>query len=405
MTTLRARGALAAAAIVAVLTGLAACGGSSASPSASPPAGMGAAPGNAAEMNPNLDLGSSLGDQPAPDIRLLNQFGQPMSLSQFRGKVVMLSFQDSECTTVCPLTAQSMLEAKQMLGAAGSQVQLIGVDANPDATSVADVLAYSRAHGLVNQWDFLTGSLAQLKAAWGAYHIAVQIERGQIDHTPALFVIDQRGREQKLYLTQMAYSSIGQSAQVLADELASLLPGHPRVASQQSLASITVQSPADHVALPAATGNTATGNTATGNTATGNAATGNATVELGPGAPRLVLFFATWLSEVSDLKSELTGANAYVAAARHDGLPPLVAVDETVVESSAQAVRAYLGGLGTPLSYPVALDITGRVADGYGVQDQPWLDLVSASGKVLWSHDGWLPVPALTAAVKHALKT
>jgi hypothetical protein len=284
-------------------------------------------------------------------------------------------------------------------------VQLVGVDANPDATSVADVLAYSRAHGLVNQWDFLTGSLAQLKAAWGAYHIAVQIERGQIDHTPALFVIDQRGREQKLYLTQMAYSSIGQSAQVLADELARLLPGHPRVASQQSLASITVQSPADHVALPAATGNTATGNTATGNTATGNATTGNATVELGPGAPRLVLFFATWLSEVSDLKSELTGANAYVAAARHDGLPPLVAVDETVVESSAQAVRAYLGSLGTPLSYPVALDITGRVADGYGVQDQPWLDLVSASGKVLWSHDGWLPMPAQTAAVKHALKT
>jgi cytochrome oxidase Cu insertion factor (SCO1/SenC/PrrC family) len=383
MTTIRARGALAAAALLAALTGLAACGGSGGG-GASPPAGMGAAPGNAAEMNPNLDLGSSLGGLPAPDIRLLNQFGQPMSLSQFRGKVVMLSFQDSECTTVCPLTAQSMLEAKQLLGAAGSQVQLVGVDANPNATSVADVLAYSRAHGLVNQWDFLTGSLVQLKAAWSAYHIAVQIEQGQIDHTPALFVIDQRGREQKLYVTQMAYSSVGQSAQVLADELASLLPGHPRVASQQSLASITVQSPTDHVALPAATG--------------------NARVLLGPGAPRLVLFFATWLSEVSDLKSELTGANAYAAAARHDGLPPLVAVDETVVESSAQAVRAYLAGLGPPLSYPVALDTTGRVADGYGVQDQPWLDLVSASGKVIWSHDGWLPVPALTAAVEHALK-
>jgi cytochrome oxidase Cu insertion factor (SCO1/SenC/PrrC family) len=393
MTTFRARGALAAAALVAVLTGLAACGGAAAS-SASPPAGMGAAPGSAAEMNPNLDLGSSLGGQPAPDIRLLNQFGQPMSLSQFHGKVVMLSFEDSECTTVCPLTTQSMLEAKQMLGAAGDQVQLLGVDANPTATSVADVLAYSRAHGMVNQWDFLTGSLAQLKATWGAYHIAVQIERGQIDHTPALYVIDQRGREQKLYLTQMAYSSVGQSAQVLADELATLLPGHPRVASQQSLASITVQGPADHVTLPSAAGNTATGNTATA----------DATVELGPGAPRLVMFFATWLSEVSDLKSELTRYNAYAAAARHDGLPPLVAVDETVVESSAQAVRAYLAGLGTPLSYPVALDTTGRVADGYGVQDQPWLDLVSASGKVLWSHDGWLPAPALTAAVKHALK-
>ena len=50
---------------------------------------------------------------PAPDFRLDNQFGQPMSLSQFRGKVVMLAFDDSECTTVCPLTTQSMVEAKQ----------------------------------------------------------------------------------------------------------------------------------------------------------------------------------------------------------------------------------------------------------------------------------------------------
>ena len=168
-----------------------------------------------------------------------------MSLSQFRGKVVMLAFEDSQCTTVCPLTTQSMLEAKQLLGAAGDKVQLLGIDANPDATSVADVLSYSRAHGLVNQWDFLTGSLAQLKATWGLYHIAVQIQQGQIDHTPALFVIDQQGRERKLYLTQMAYSSVGQSAQVLAEELSSLLPGHPKVASQQSLASISVQGPTD----------------------------------------------------------------------------------------------------------------------------------------------------------------
>jgi len=32
------------------------------------------------------------------------------------------------------------------------------VDANPAATSVSDVMAYSRAHGMVNQWDFLTGT-------------------------------------------------------------------------------------------------------------------------------------------------------------------------------------------------------------------------------------------------------
>jgi cytochrome oxidase Cu insertion factor (SCO1/SenC/PrrC family) len=197
----------------------------------------------AAEENPDLDLGSSLGNQPAPGIKLTNQFGQPMALSQFRGKVVILAFTDSECTTVCPLTTLSMVLAKELLGKAGTSVQLLGVDANPEATSVADVLAYSRAHGMVNQWDFLTGSLAQLKATWRAYHIAVQIDAGQIDHTPALYVISQRGRLQKVYLTQMAYSSVGQSAQVVAQEVSGLLPGHPKLASQQSLGAIAAQTP------------------------------------------------------------------------------------------------------------------------------------------------------------------
>ena len=388
MISSRARVALSAASLLGTLAGLAGCStGASAGPASTQSAGSTSVTSNAAMENPNLDLGSSLGERPAPDFRLQNQFGQPMSLSQFRGKVVMLGFEDSQCTTVCPLTTQSMLLAKQLLGPAGDKVQLLGIDANPDATSVADVLAYSRAHGLVNQWDFLTGPAAQLKAIWARYDIAVQIEKGQIDHTPALFVIDQQGRERKLYLTQMAYSSVGQSAEVLADELSSLLPGHPKVASQESLASTVVQGPSAHLTLPSAGA---------------SSAGAGSPVTLGPGRPRLVLFFATWLSEVSDLKAELTSANAYVTAARRGGLPQLVAVDETVVEPSTAAVRSYLHGLGTPLDYPVALDTSGRVADGYGVQDQPWFALVSASGKIIWSHDGWLPPAALEQAAKRA---
>jgi cytochrome oxidase Cu insertion factor (SCO1/SenC/PrrC family) len=335
---------------------------------------------NAAAMaNPNLDLGTSMDNQAAPQIRLTNQFGQPMSLSQFHGRVVILAFTDSECTTVCPLTTQSMVLAKELLGKAGNNVQLLGVDANPDATSVADVLSYSRAHAMVNQWDFLTGSLAQLKATWSAYHIAVQIQAGQIDHTPALYVISQQGKLQKVYLTTMAYTSVTQSAQVLAQEVAALLPGHPKLSSLESLATVSGQSPATMVSLPAATGD-------------------GGTVPLGPGKPRLVVFFATWLTETSDLKAELSGLNAYVKAAASRHLPALTAVDETVTEPSAEAVRAYLATAG-PLNFPVALDETGRVADGYGVQDQPWLALVSATGKIIWSHDGWLKLPALEQAV------
>ena len=335
--------------------------------------------GDAAMENPNLDLGSSVGDKPAPDLTLVNQFGQQMSLSQFRGKVVMLSFEDSECTTVCPLTTQSMVLAKELLGKAGSSVQLLGVDANPDAIKVANVMDYSRVHGMVNQWDFLTGSLTQLKSAWKAYNVDVQIESGQIDHTPALYIIDQQGREQKVYLTQMAYSSITQSAQVLAAEVASLLPSHPKLSSLESLGSIPGQTPTATISLPAAGG------------------AGSGTVTLGPGKARLVVFFATWLTETSDLNSELTGLNAYAKAAAGKHLPALTAVDETVTEPSDAAVTSYLHQLG-PLSYPVALDETGRVADGYGAQDQPWLVLVNQSGKVTWQHDGWVSLAALEKA-------
>ena len=334
---------------------------------------------SAAQANPALDTGSSLGGQPAPDIRLVNQFGQRMALSQFRGKVVILAFVDSQCTTVCPLTTVSMIEARQLLGAAGSRVQLLGVDANPSATSVPDAMAYSRAHGMVNQWDFLTGSPAQLKAVWAAYHIAVQIERGMIDHTPALFVIDPSGRERKIYLTQMAYTSIGQSAQVLAQEAASLLPGHPALASRRSLSYISGLSPAARVTVPGVP---------------------SGSVTLGPGQPRLVMFFATWVAETSDLRAQLLALNSYARAARHGRLPGLVAVDEGTTEPSAGAAAAYLNGLGKPLAYPVAQDATGRLADGYGVADQPWFVLVSASGKIVWRHDGWLSVPALVAAAR-----
>ena len=336
---------------------------------------------SAAQSNPALDTGSSLGGQPAPDIRLVNQFGQRMALSQFRGKVVILSFVDSQCTNVCPLTTASMLEAKQLLGAAGSQVQLLGVDANPKAISRSDVMAYSRVHGMVNQWDFLTGSLAQLEAVWRAYHIAVQIERGMIDHTPALFVIDQRGRERKIYLTQMAYTSIGQSGQVLAQEAASLLPGHPALASRGSLAYISGLPPTARVVLPGVPAGS---------------------VPLGPGQPRLVMFFATWVAETSDLRGQLLALNGYAKAARHGRLPGLVAVDEGTTEPSPGAAAAYVKGLGKPLAYPVAVDATGRLADGYGVADQPWFVLLSASGKIIWKHDGWLSVPTLEAAARKA---
>jgi cytochrome oxidase Cu insertion factor (SCO1/SenC/PrrC family) len=377
--------AVLAAGTIAVAAAIAGCGTATGSGGRADAAGQAASAANqrAAAANPDLDPGTSLHGIPAPDFRLVNQFGQSMSLSAFRGKVVILAFTDSECTTVCPLTSESMLAAKQLLGRAGDQVQLIGVDANPAATKVSDVLAYSRAHEMVNQWDFLTGSDQQLAAVWKAYDIYVQIEKGQVDHTPAVYIIDTRGREQKLYLTTMAYASIPQAAQIMAQEASSLLPSHPALASVRSLAYISGLSPKTSVRL---------------------ATWPSGSLSLGPGQPHLVMFFATWLDETSDLRARLLALSQYQRAAASARLPSLVAVDEEAAESSPTAVRDYLAGIGKPLGYPVAFDPTGRLADGYGVQDQPWFVLTSAAGKILWKHDGWLSVQQLTATVRAAIR-
>jgi cytochrome oxidase Cu insertion factor (SCO1/SenC/PrrC family)/thiol-disulfide isomerase/thioredoxin len=338
-------------------------------------------------FSPSLDPGTQLHGA-APDFTLTDQFDRPVSMSSFRGKVVLLAFSDAECTTICPLTTSAMVDAQRMLGSAGSKVALLGVDANPTATSVKDVRSYSELHGMTHAWDFTTGSPAQLKSVWHAYHVAVEIEAGQIDHTPALFVISPQGKLERLYLTQMSYASITQQAQILAREASRLLPGHPAVHSGLSYQPVKTITPAQHTTLPRQDGGK---------------------VKLGPGSPRLLLFFASWDQEVMDLKTHLEGLNGYAAQAKADGLPRLTAVDEGTVEPNTSALPHLLGQLQAPLTYPVAIDQSGQVADGYGVQDEPWIVLVSRTGTPLWyqdiSTDGWLTTAALIKQIRAAMNT
>lgn len=342
---------------------------------------------NQLAFSPTLDPGTPLHGT-APNFTLTDQFDKPMSIDSFRGKVVLLAFNDAECTTICPLTTSAMVDAQRMLGSAGSKVALLGVDANPTATSVKDVRSYSELHGMTHLWEFGTASRTQLEAVWHSYHIAVEIEAGQIDHTPALFVINPQGKLERLYLTQMSYASITQQAQILAREASRLLPGHPPVHSRLSYKQVKTITPSQHATIPLERGGS---------------------MKLGPGSPRLLLFFASWDQEVMDLKAHLEQLNGYAATANADKLPQLVAVDEGTVEPTSAALPRLLGQLRTPLRYPVAIDRSGRVADGYGVQDEPWIVLVSRNGTPLWYQDiataGWLNTTSLVKQVKAALDT
>lgn len=170
------------------------------------------------------DPGTALGGTPAPNFSLTDQFGKPHRLSDFQGKVVAVAFIDSRCTDTCPLTAESMRLAVDQLGKQADQVQLLAVNANPDATSVQDVAQWSSEHGMLHRWLFLTGPANQLKQIWSAYAIAVEVEPdGDITHTPAIYLIDQQGREQTLFLTESTPQSVTAEANVLAEQMKKLL--------------------------------------------------------------------------------------------------------------------------------------------------------------------------------------
>ena len=57
----------------------------------------------------------------APDFNLTDQFGHPVTLSSLRGHEVVLAFIDSRCTSICPLTANIMYDARANLGASARQ--------------------------------------------------------------------------------------------------------------------------------------------------------------------------------------------------------------------------------------------------------------------------------------------
>lgn len=143
----------------------------------------------------------------APDFTLTDQFGHTVTFSSLRGREVVLAFIDSRCTSICPLTANIIFNAKAKLGpSAASQVALVAVNANPTATSVADVRDWSIKHGMLHQWLFLTGTAQQLRSVYNAYHVLVQVIGTQVAHDAATLIIDPQGHE-RLYFETLDSSS------------------------------------------------------------------------------------------------------------------------------------------------------------------------------------------------------
>jgi cytochrome oxidase Cu insertion factor (SCO1/SenC/PrrC family) len=136
-------------------------------------------------------------DTPAPGFQLTDTSGRTVTLAGLRGKAVLLTFLDPVCTTDCPLIAQELKQAGELLGSRARQVELVAIAANPVYYSTTFTQAFDQQEGLasVPDWLYLTGSLPQLRHVWAQYGIDIEnLPAGSMTgHPDVAIVIDPAG--------------------------------------------------------------------------------------------------------------------------------------------------------------------------------------------------------------------
>jgi len=166
----------------------------------------------------------------APGFDLVNQRGQHVSLAGLRGRTVALTFLDDVCTSSCPLVAQEMRVADGYLGASARHVVMVAINANPRFVGRDYLVAFDRQEGLqgVGNWEYLTGSLAELRKVWKAYGEAVFYEPGgaMIGHSEYVWVIGANGRVRAVVSADPGAgdaTSVSSFAQLLSAEMSRLV--------------------------------------------------------------------------------------------------------------------------------------------------------------------------------------
>jgi len=138
--------------------------------------------------------------QPTPDFTLTDQSGRKVSMSDQRGKLVLVTFLYTNCPDVCPLITQNLNQALQMLGPKRDDVRVLAVSVDPGGDTPENVDKYAKAHHLLPEFHYLTGTRAELMQVWKDYDVAaVARDPELVDHTAYTMLVDGSGGGRVIY--------------------------------------------------------------------------------------------------------------------------------------------------------------------------------------------------------------
>jgi protein SCO1 len=131
----------------------------------------------------------------APDFTLQGTDGRQVSMSHFRGKVVLLAFGFTSCPAVCPTTLATLAQARRELGDAAADVQVLYVTVDPQR----DIPQRLRKYLAVFDPTFIggTGTEAQLSEVRKQYGVSAEKKPYGNDytyvHSSFIYLIDRKG--------------------------------------------------------------------------------------------------------------------------------------------------------------------------------------------------------------------
>ncbi len=154
-------------------------------------------PGSEATTSSGFDGAALYPSTMAPGFTLTDQYGRSVSLSSVRGHVAVLTFLYSTCGATCVLIAQQIRGALDELP---HPVPVLIVSADPSTDTPMSVARFLAQVSLTGRVHYLTGSPAQLRTIWRAYHVhPAGAGRAAFDRFAFLLLLDARGRERVLF--------------------------------------------------------------------------------------------------------------------------------------------------------------------------------------------------------------
>jgi protein SCO1/2 len=144
-----------------------------------------------------------------PDFSFTNQSGKHISLKQYRGQVLLVTFIYTRCPfpDFCPRVSNNFAEVYKQTGnnpaAAGTHLLSVSFDPEHDTPQILRDYGFSVAHAhdpaLFRRWEFAAPNAADLPRIADFFALTIHPEGGTITHNLSTAVIGPDGRIVKWY--------------------------------------------------------------------------------------------------------------------------------------------------------------------------------------------------------------